>query len=246
MKCYRVIKKYVFFAIRNARYLSHSRFRRCRCCLKPSFFVSLSEGEEFKICIRCRANLRYEMLAGYVREHCPDLGNKEVMELAPRSPLNALLSNAKKYIRTYYSEDCATGRAREDGAICEDITRLSLGDSSMDIIISSDVLEHVEDLEKAFRETARVLRTGGYHLFTVPMAQATRKRASGKGASLAHYCAPEVHFDPMDPEGILCFWDIGPDIAERFRTDNLAITIVAGPIGRDGRYVLKATKKGES
>jgi SAM-dependent methyltransferase len=182
------------------------------------------------------------MLAEYLRTNCPDLWNKEILELDYRSPLKMLLSNAKKYIKTFYSGKYSPGWMRDDGARCEDITNLSIGDSSIDIIISSDVLEHVADLEKAFKETERVLRVGGYHLFTVPMAEVTRKRASLNGASMVHYVVPELHFDPMDPQGIITCWDIGPDIEEIFSTNKLSINIVDGPKGKDRRYLLKATK----
>jgi SAM-dependent methyltransferase len=50
----------------------------------------------------------------------------------------------------------------------EDLTRLSFADRSLDAIASLDVLEHVPDADRAFRECTRALRPGGRLLLTVP------------------------------------------------------------------------------
>jgi len=227
----------------NLHWLPESRLRVCRCCGRLSLIVSLSEGEERRLCVRCRANLRYEMLADVIRELYPDLHDKEVLELDPRSPLRRMLSGAGAYHRSYYAAADIPGSQRPDGARCEDITRLTFPDGSLDLIVSSDVLEHVPDLEAAFRETARVLRRGGSHLFTVPPRQATRRRASIEDGRIVMYEEPEYHSDPLDPKGILAFWDLGDDLPERFSTRELRIGRMRGPIGRDKRVVWRAEKR---
>jgi SAM-dependent methyltransferase len=227
----------------NLHWLPESRLRVCRCCQRLSVIVSLSEGEERRLCIRCRANLRYEMLADVIRELYPDLHDKEVLELDPRSPLRRMLSGAGAYHRSYYAAADMPGSRRSDGARCEDITRLTFPDASLDLIVSSDVLEHVPDLEAAFRETARVLRRGGSHLFTVPPHAATRRRAGIEGGRIVMYEEPEYHSDPLDPKGILAFWDLGDDLPERFSTRELRIGRMRGPIGRDRRVVWRAEKR---
>ena len=50
----------------------------------------------------------------------------------------------------------------------EDIQDLSFKDSAFAMIICNHVLEHVEDDQKALDQCARVLRSGGIALFTVP------------------------------------------------------------------------------
>ncbi len=51
----------------------------------------------------------------------------------------------------------------------EDIQALSYADGSFDLLITSDTLEHVPDYRLGLRETRRVLRAGGRHIFTVPL-----------------------------------------------------------------------------
>ncbi len=226
----------------NLRHLRGSRVRQCRCCLRRTLYLSLSDGDEFKVCIRCGANHRYEMLAEYLRAACPDLPRLSVVELDPRSPLRRLLSGAGTYVRTYYSPDQPAGTLRGDGARCEDITRLTLADASVDVLISSDVLEHVPDVRAAFSETARVLRPGGFHLFTVPPRAVTRQRAEVSNGQVVHLLEPEYHSDPLDPAGILAYWDFGRDAAELFEVPGLTVRVVAGPEGRDGRLLWRATR----
>lgn len=236
------LKKLRTRVLPNLKYLPQSRLRTCGCCRKLSLIVSLSEGEELKLCIRCRASLRYELLADYLRETCPDLGRLDVVELDPASPLRRYLSGAKSYVRTYYSNADTKGACRQDGARCEDITRLTFADNGLNLLISGDVLEHVPEPAAAFRETYRVLRPGGFHLFTVPTIDKTVRRAEIVNGEIRHLLPPEYHSDPLNPQGIIAFWTFGMDLGSLFSFDGLSISVVAGPSGKDRRVVWKAEK----
>lgn len=238
----RIIEKIRTRVIPNVRYLPQSRIRRCLCCEKWSVIASLSDGEEFKICIRCRANLRYEMIANVLRRKFHGLRDMDVVELDPCSPLGRILKEARSYLRTYYSASDKIGSVRGDGAQCEDITRLSFVDKSVDLIVSSDVLEHVPDIVKASSEIFRVLRPGGVHLFTVPTRPITQQRATIKNGVVEHLLTPDYHSDPLNPNGILAFWDFGLDAAKVFASRGLEVSIAAGPIGKDQRVVWMARK----
>jgi SAM-dependent methyltransferase len=208
-----------------------------------SLIASFSEGEEMKLCVRCRANLRYEMLATVIRSLGRSLEEMTVLELDSRSPLQPLLSKAKVYYRSYYSSSEEVGSIRPDGVRCEDITRLTFPSSSVDLIVSSDVLEHVPDIGAAFKETHRVLSSGGCHIFTVPPRSATRKRAEIIDGEVKFLTEADYHSDPLNPAGILAFWDFGTDAGELFAAPGLDVSIVAGPEGKDQRIVWKAVKR---
>ena len=109
--------------------------------------------------------------------------------------------------------------------------------------MSSDVLEHVPRLDLAFRETARVLRPGGAHLFTVPPRPTTRARAEVVHGKVHNLLDAEYHLDPLNPNGILTFWDIGPDLARLFPSAILDIRVVRGPVGTEGRVVWLAERR---
>lgn len=51
----------------------------------------------------------------------------------------------------------------------QDIQGLSYSDASFDLVLTSETLEHVPNYHAALRETRRVLRPGGRHIFTVPL-----------------------------------------------------------------------------
>ena len=61
----------------------------------------------------------------------------------------------------------------------EDVTRLSFTDSSFEIVLCFDVLEHVPEYRSALREFYRVLSSGGQLLLSVPFSfkRKTRVRA---------------------------------------------------------------------
>jgi SAM-dependent methyltransferase len=70
-----------------------------------------------------------------------------------------------------------------------DMQQMSFPDSSIDVIIHSDTLEHVPDSKAALKECWRVLRPGGHLFYTVPIVirRLTRTR---------HGLPPSYHGKP--------------------------------------------------
>jgi SAM-dependent methyltransferase len=221
------------------------QFRRCGCCRALTVFFANNIGPEFSCCLFCSANGRYEMLGRTIRsQFATRLHEMRVLELDPHSPLRGILKQAREYHRSFYSDSYPPGAVRaKDGARCEDIAQLTFRDGSLELIVSSDVLEHVPDLGAAFGETARVLVPGGVHLFTVPTRDSTQPRAVIDNGSVRHLLEPEYHLDPLSPHGILAFWNIGLDLPKYFKAPNLEIRVVDGPLGPDRRIVWAATRK---
>ena len=99
---------------------------------------------------------------------------------------------------------------------CENLEALSFPDGSLDLQVSQDVMEHVLNPERAFREIARVLKPGGAHVFTVPLVRKhrdtvprVRQRPDG---SLEHLLEPQYHDNPVSDMGSLVATDWGYDI----------------------------------
>jgi hypothetical protein len=218
------------------------QLRRCRCCERVTIFVAQhNDCAEFRACLFCSANERYELLAAEIRSrYAKKLSQLDVLELDPYSPLKRILAAGRTYTRSFYEEGFS--RRSRKGAICEDITALSFPENHFDLIVSSEVLEHVPNLDKAFRETARVLRPGGAHLFTVPPRAKTIQRAEIVDGQIRHNVPPEYHLDPLNPQGILAFWDIGPDLPQVVPCAGLNVTIVRGPASESGRVVWLAER----
>jgi SAM-dependent methyltransferase len=227
----------------NLHHLTKTRVRRCRCCRRISLFLQFDKTEEFRICLRCRANLRYEMLGEYIDEKFPDLTRHTVWELDPFSPLRRRLESAHEYSRTFYDRDLQAGTLNADGASMQDVTRTTFPDKSFDLIISSDVLEHVPNVEGAFAEFHRVLKPGGICIFTVPPNEKTIRRALlGGDGSVRHLTEPEYHSDPLNPDGILAFWSFGADMPDYLFDSGLEFDVVKGPEGSTNRIIWQARR----
>ena len=222
--------------------LTKWQIRHCRCCQKMSLFLQFGSDEETRVCLRCTANLRFEMQAEYLRENF-EPEQCDILELDPNSCLRPFLKRGRTYIRTYFRPCQAVGAMRADGSVMEDITHLTLRDASCDLIASSDVLEHVPDAAAAFRESFRVLRPGGAHVFTVPFEPETVRRAILENGKVRHLVTPpEYHADPLDPAGILAFWHFGADLQQQFAGTGLEFSLVKGPEGLRRSVVWLARK----
>ena len=232
------VRKIVVVLTKGIPWVVQSRFRVCRCCRRPSLIFSFGRGDERKKCIRCRANLRYELLSEAVRKLALDPDATVLVEFDPNSALRRGFAQYCHYTRTFYSSRQSAGFVRPDGAICEDITALTFPDHSVDVMITSEVLEHVPDIRAAFKETARVLKENGVHIFTVPTRDVTRQRASLESDGAIRYLdEPEMHSDPLNPRGILVFWDIGSDLPSFLNLPELKFEILVGQEGHDRRFV---------
>lgn len=215
----------------NLRYVvTKSQFRRCRACQRQSLFLQFGPDEEYRLCLRCSANLRFEMQAEYLRE-AYDPKHLDILELAPDSPLRSFLARGRSYTPSYFRSGHKRGAVRQDGVRMEDITNMTVLDASLDLIVSSDVLEHVPDASAAFRESFRALRPGGAHVFTVPYEPCTIRRAVVEGETVRHLAEPEYHSDPLDPNGILAFWHFSSDLQQQFADSGLIFSLVKGPEG---------------
>ncbi len=108
--------------------------------------------------------------------------------------------------------------SRDPKVPSEDLTRLSYADASFDLVITSDTLEHVPDIDQALRETWRVLKPGGTHVFSVPVIwdRPTRQRALLQGGELMHLLPPSHHGAAGQNKGdFLVFHEFGADFPDR-------------------------------
>lgn len=129
--------------------------------------------------------------------------------------LHSLLAGCPGYCASeYFGPDLASGEVGPGGVIHQDLEQLSFPDASFDVVLSTDVFEHVADPYRAHGEVHRVLRPGGHHVFTVPfheqeLLDQVRARI-GEDGSIEHLVEPMYHSDPIRvDEGALVYTIFG-------------------------------------
>ncbi|MDP2203187.1 MAG: class I SAM-dependent methyltransferase [Methylicorpusculum sp.] len=115
------------------------------------------------------------------------------------------------------------GEVLSKGVTNQNLECLTFPDGSLDIVITSDVMEHVRLDDRAHREIYRVLKPGGIYLFTVPHDRSwektlTRVQVTDPDDSTndVHLLEPEYHGDTNSDEGggVLAYRTYGRDIEE--------------------------------
>lgn len=101
------------------------------------------------------------------------------------------------------------------------MARLSFADGSLGRIGTFDVLEHVPAYTEAMSEFFRCLRPGGMLVATVPFdlfAPRTVTRATvDADGNVTHFLEPEIHGNPIDPAGSLCYYNHGWEFVDHLR-----------------------------
>lgn len=97
----------------------------------------------------------------------------------------------------------------------EDLMRLSYADATFDLVLTSDTLEHVPDPRLALRETRRVLRPGGRHVFTVPHDPRRPESRSRDGLAAQHHGRGGGPFTLVTRQAdMLAYTDFGTDVPQ--------------------------------
>jgi len=95
-------------------------------------------------------------------------GNLRVLDTDSFSPISTLLRQLPSYIVSSFVPAQPFDIELEPNRYNVNLERMGFADSSFDMVISSDVAEHVRGIDAAHREISRVLRPGGHYVFTAP------------------------------------------------------------------------------
>lgn len=90
-----------------------------------------------------------------------------------------------------------------------DLQAAPFPDEHFDVVLTSDVMEHVPRSERAEREIVRILKHGGAYCFTAPFNPAlsddeicAELREDGE---IVYHRSPIFHLDPCSPDGVLVY-----------------------------------------
>ncbi|MBF0496183.1 MAG: methyltransferase domain-containing protein [Deltaproteobacteria bacterium] len=240
---------------------------RCNVCGRVGW-MSI-HGKHFRetcVCRNCLATNRHRVMAHLICNMVSQVAEQRVTSLKQvakldgltiynteaQGPVHAQLSTSKKYLCSeYLGPEVASGQFI-DGIMHQDLMKLSLKDRSIDLVLSSDVFEHIPDPYQAHEEVYRVLRPHGRHIFTVPFDHLSflddRRASLDENGQMVLHKALQTHLDPIRPEGIPVFTIFGLELLVRlakigFRTHLcLPFAPISGIWGGTPALVFEAIK----
>ncbi len=154
-----------------------------------------------------------------IERYYPNWKNLRIHESSPvhRGASTKLRSNAKMYVPTHYFPNEELGKTIK-GFRNENLEMMTFGNSSFDLMVTQDVMEHIYNPAIAFREIARILKPGGAHIFTVPLINRYKKTERwaklGDDGNPVFLYEPEYHGNPIDPLGSAVTMHWGCDIVD--------------------------------
>ncbi len=221
---------------------------QCVICGRASrfFYSEVALWRESLNCEHCRSTSRYRSIARGLLRAISELTGVKTFSLAtlPHSsdrrltvydtqppfyyaacayPLPDLLKKTGWIDLTLsqYKPHGKTGEIITGDITNQNLECLTYGDELLDIVITSDVMEHVRLDDRAHREIYRVLKPGGIYLFTVPNNRSWEETLArvqvndpDDPTKDVHLLEPEYHGDTNNDGtgGVLAYRTYGKDL----------------------------------
>ena len=115
----------------------------------------------------------------------------------------------------------------------ENLLGLSYADASFDIILHSDTLEHIPDIDRALSEIWRVLKLGGAMIFSIPIVRdgrATLVRAKLQDGEIKHFSPPSYHGGSYQATSqyLVCY-EFGEDFMDLLKSHGFKVELLEYP-----------------
>ena len=222
----------------------------CVVCGKQGrfFYQDAALWRESLNCEHCRSTSRYRSIAKGLLRAINELMGIDASSLATLSRSSNRRLRVYDTQPPFYYEPCAyplpdllkatgwidvelsnykpnkpKGAVLAKGVTNQNLECLTFADGSLDIVITSDVMEHVRLDDRAHREIFRVLKPGGLYIFTVPHDRSWEKTLTrveivdpDDPSKDVHLLEPEYHGDTNSDGdgGVLAYRTYGRDIEE--------------------------------
>ncbi len=226
----------------------------CNICGEQTrfFYTRASLWRESLNCKNCISTSRYRSIAAGILRAIEDITGISSRSLAELPKHNAEVFRVYDSQPPFYFESCAyplpdklkatqwaqvmlsmfrpnmkLGATIREGVFNQNLEALTFDDESLDLVVTSDVMEHVRLDDRAHREIHRVLKMGGAYVFTVPHNRETEETLVRvkvhdplDSAKDEHLLEPEYHGDTnaADGGGVLSYRVYGLDL-DKFLTE---------------------------
>lgn len=175
------MNKYVKYLSEIATSIGNGSFalprRDCVSCgQRRLFLVSGRESRSIR-CLSCKSTAISLATMTQIQRLPLEPATSSVYELSYHGAVFRYLKG--RFANFQFSEYFGppAGGAMVNGVRNEDVQKLSFGPALFDLVSSTEVFEHVPDYMAGFSEVCRVLRPGGWFVFTVPFFDAPETRA---------------------------------------------------------------------
>ena len=168
------------------------------------------------LCVRCRSIPRNRALMRVLQDNFPGSRDSRIHESSPYGPLSEKLAReCPGYVGTHFYPNVARGLSKGRFR-SEDLEQQTFFDEAFDLVVTSDVFEHVMNPAAAFAEIARTLVPGSAHVFTAPWYywKPTLVRAECRNGEVVHLSTPDYHGNPIDASGSLVVTEWGRDFPD--------------------------------
>ncbi|GAA0423739.1 class I SAM-dependent methyltransferase [Cocleimonas flava] len=202
---------------------------RCSVCgFYGEFHKNNRSFREGYQCPECNSSLRYRGQAASILKIFGKPGQETITDLSKDDefsqltiyepgligPFRKLFSGYKGYRNSFYWDDVDLGDYSDD-IQCQSLEELTFGENEIDLIISSDIMEHVRQPWVAFADIYRVLKPGGYHVFSIPIdfpiKSKTTYRVDTSGDDDVYIEEPYYHGNGVGGKSLV-YTDFGADI----------------------------------
>jgi SAM-dependent methyltransferase len=193
------------------------------CCAPTTFSAANSWYRDFFVCDLCLSIPRERALALVLDEQFPDWRQLRIHESSPepRGISAKLARECPHYVASQFYPDQPLGISH-DGFRNENLERQTFADASFDLVVTLDVMEHVNEPSACMQEIWRTLRHNGAYLFTAPtykeMLTSERAARFMDNGDIEYFREPEYHGNPVNPQGALVTFRYGHDLPELIRS----------------------------
>lgn len=197
-------------------------YGECNVCgIATAFEIDSDNFRESMRCPECGASSRTRCLAEGLLRVLPDyaaattireLGSGElglrILDTDNFSAIRKFLKGRNFYATSAYLPNKKNGQEIGKGVWNVDLMNIPFDDETYDVILTSDVMEHVRRDEAAHKEILRCLKPSGKYIFTVPYVPAwrdTQVRVDTTGDADIFLMEKEFHGDPLSKDGVLVY-----------------------------------------
>ena len=206
--------------------------------------VKTNNLREDATCKKCNSNSRKRHLSDVILDVINKKNNKSYNSLKSISKdsdirlynvesngaLHYYLKHINNYVCSEYFGSYEKYGKEKDGVLNVDLMDIPFDENSFDLIISTEVFEHIPDPYKAFSEIYRVLKKGGSHIFTVPYYEDCEKdeiRAFiDENEEIVYLMEPQYHGDPIrSDEGILVYTIFAEEMLKKLQSIGFTVKL---------------------